>query len=67
MYPRIAVVTLLQGEKLIFGTYEEYISREEAAETIRQKWAVLTGERQISADDISIVVVIPNDGYPYRV
>ena len=65
MYPRIAIVSLDKGTHIIFGTYEEYMSPEEAAVVIEEKWPEATGV-PISPSDISRVAIVPNDGYPYR-
>ena len=63
MYPRMAIVSLDRGTHIIFGTYEEYMTPEEAAGVIEEKWSK---DAWVSASDISRVAIVPNDGYPYK-
>lgn len=66
MYPRTAIVTLANpmGKKIIFGTYNEYLSSKEVAEHISQQWAMDVA-LSVKAEDILLVAIVPNDGYPY--
>ncbi len=63
MYQRIAVITLVGGNKIVYGTDSEYLSNEEAETYIRAK------RYGCSDADVSVAfaVVIPNDGHPYDI
>lgn len=66
VYPRIALVTLSGGTRIVFGTYNEYMSNDEATEEIKQKWWPYPGESPLLTPDVTMVAIVPNDGYPYR-